>query len=64
MLNTMIGYMHYHLSSFVVIVIYVYSSTKFSPFEALYGFNPISPPDLIAATPAPMSVLQHIHDIQ
>jgi hypothetical protein len=44
----------------------VHSSTKFSPFEALYGFNPLSPPDLITASPTNANILQrirYIHDL-
>jgi len=41
----------------------VHSATKFSPFEALYGFNPISPPDLIASPPSPTNIAQRIRDI-
>ena len=41
----------------------VHSATKFSPFEALYGFNPISPPDLIASPPSPINIAQRIRDI-
>ena len=41
----------------------VHSSTKFSPFEALYGFNPISPPDLIASPPSSFNIPQRIRDI-
>ena len=41
----------------------VHSSTKFSPFEALYGFNPISPPDLISSPPSPTNIAQRIRDI-
>ena len=41
----------------------VHSATKFSPFEALYGFNPISPPDLISSPPSPTNIAQRIRDI-
>ena len=41
----------------------VHSSTKFPPFEALYGFNPLSPPDLINATSTNANILQRIKDI-
>jgi hypothetical protein len=41
----------------------VHSSTKFSPFEALYGFNPISPPDLISSPSSPTNIAQRIRDI-
>ncbi len=41
----------------------VHSSTKFSPFEALYGFNPLSPPDIISASPTNANILQRIRDI-
>ncbi len=41
----------------------VHSSTKFSLFEALYGFNPLSPPDLIASTSNNANIQQRIKDI-
>jgi hypothetical protein len=41
----------------------VHSFTKFSPFEALYGLNPLSHPDLIIATPTNANILQRIEDI-
>jgi transposase InsO family protein len=41
----------------------VHSSTKFSPFEALYGFNPLTPPDLIASSNTTANIAQRIRDI-
>jgi len=41
----------------------VHSATKFSPFEALYGFNPLTPPDLIASSNTTANIAQRIRDI-
>jgi transposase InsO family protein len=41
----------------------VHSATKFSPFEALYGFNPLTPPDLIASSNTTTNIAQRIRDI-
>ena len=59
--DTMIGYM-LPLAEFCYNNS-VHSATKFSPFEALYGFNPISPPDLISSPPSPTNIAQRIRDI-
>ena len=41
----------------------VHSSTKTSPFEALYGFNPLTPPYLIANSNITTNITQRIRDI-
>ncbi len=41
----------------------VHSTTMFSPFEALYGFNPLTPSDLIASTNTTANIAQRIRDI-
>ena len=42
----------------------VHSSTGFSPFEAIHGYNPLTPPDLISAPNSQASnQVQRIHDI-
>jgi hypothetical protein len=41
----------------------VHSATKFSPFEALYGFNPLTPPDLLANSNTTTNIAQRIRDI-
>ena len=41
----------------------VLSATKFSPFEALYGFHPLTPPDIIIPTPTSMNITQRIKDV-
>ena len=41
----------------------VHSAIKFSPFEALYGFSPLTPPDLLVDSPKPFDCVQRIHDI-
>ena len=41
----------------------VHSAPKFSPFEALYGFNPITPPDLISSISSPINIAQRSRDI-
>jgi hypothetical protein len=41
-----------------------HSSTSFSPFEALYGFSPITPPTLLNShLSTPSNLIEHIHDI-
>ncbi len=40
----------------------VHSATKFSPFDALYGFNPLTPPDIIATTPTSINITQQTKD--
>jgi hypothetical protein len=41
----------------------VHSTRKFSPFEALYGFNPLTPPDLMASSNTTANIAQRIRDI-
>ena len=41
----------------------VHSATKFSPFEPLYGFSPLTPPDLLVDSPKPFDCVQRIHDV-
>ena len=41
-----------------------HDSTSFSPFEALYGFSPITPPTLLNShLSTPSNLIEHIHDI-
>ena len=41
----------------------VHSATKYSPFEALYGINPLTPPDLLVGPSKPAVQVQQIHEI-
>jgi hypothetical protein len=41
----------------------VHSATKFSPFEALYGFNPLTPPDIIVNNPSTVNISRRIKDV-
>ena len=40
-----------------------HTSTTFSPFQALYGFSPITPPNLISHTVPPNNWIDNINDI-
>nr|KYP73909.1 Transposon Ty3-I Gag-Pol polyprotein [Cajanus cajan] len=40
----------------------VHKTTNISPFEAVYGFNPLTPMDLIPLPNVPFQVLQRIND--
>jgi hypothetical protein len=43
----------------------VHSATKFPPFEAIYGLNPLNPASLLTNSPtfAPLEVIAKVHDI-